>query len=76
MVRVEVEFEDGDVESETREYPRGSEYDFASDEEIIRKFKTLAKSSLSAKSADKIVDMILNVEALDSMNVLLTEMSG
>ena len=76
MVRVEVEFEDGDIESETREYPRGSEYDFASDEEIIRKFKTLAKSSLSAKSADKIVDMILNVEALDSMNVLLTEMSG
>ena len=76
MVRVEVEFEDGDVESETREYPRGSEYDFASDEEIIRKFKTLAKSSLSAKSADKIVDMILNVEALDSMKMLLTEMSG
>ena len=32
MVRVEVEFEDGDIESETREYPRGSEYDFASDE--------------------------------------------
>ena len=76
MVRVEVEFEDGDVESETREYPRGSEYDFASDEEIIRKFKALAKGSISSGSANKIVDMVMNIEALESANVLLTEMSG
>ena len=76
MVRVEVEFEDGDVESETREYPRGSEYDFASDEEIIHKFKALAKGSISSGSANKIVDMVMNIEALESANVLLTEMSG
>ena len=76
MVRVEVEFEDGDIESETREYPRGSEYDFASDEEIIHKFKALAKGSISSGSANKIVDMVMNIEALESANVLLTEMSG
>ena len=76
MVRVEVEFEDGNVESETREYPRGSEYDFASDEEIIRKFKALAKGSISSGSANKIVDMVMNIEALESANVLLTEMTG
>ena len=76
MVRVEVEFEDGDIESETREYPRGSEYDFASDEEIIRKFKALAKGSISSGLANKIVDMVMNIEALESANVLLTEMSG
>ena len=76
MVRVEVEFEDGDIESETREYPRGSEYDFASDEEIIRKFKALAKGSISSGSANKIVDMVMNIEALESANLLLTEMSG
>ena len=76
MVTVEVEFENGDLESETREYPRGSEYDFASDEEIIGKFRTLAKSSISDTSAKNIVDMVMNIEALGSANLLLAEMSG
>ena len=76
MVRVEVEFENGDLESETREYPRGSEYDFASDEEIISKFRTLAKSSISDTSAKNIVDMVMNIEALGSADLLLAEMSG
>lgn len=76
MVTVEVEFENGDLESETREYPRGSEYDFASDEEIIGKFRTLAKSSISDTSAKNIVDMVMNIEVLGSANLLLAEMSG
>ena len=76
MVRVEVEFENGDLESETREYPRGSEYDFASDEEIISKFRTLAKSSISDTSAKNIVDMVMNIEELGSADLLLAEMSG
>ena len=76
MVTVEVEFENGDLESETREYPRGSEYDFASDEEIIGKFRTLAKGSISDTSAKNIVDMVMNIEALGSANLLLAEMSG
>ena len=76
MVTVEVEFENGDLESETREYPRGSEYDFASDEEIIGKFRTLAKSSISDTSAKNIVDMVMNIEELGSADLLLAEMSG
>ena len=76
MVTVEVEFENGDLESETREYPRGSEYDFASDEEIIGKFRTLAKGSISDTSAKNVVDMVMNIEALGSANLLLAEMSG
>ena len=75
MVRVEVVFENGDLESETREYPRGSEYDFASDEEIISKFRTLAKSSISDTSAKNIVDMVMNIEELGSADLLLAEMS-
>src|SRR5262249_14109395 len=38
-VRVEIHFRDGSREEETREYPRGSERSFASEADIVDKFK-------------------------------------
>ncbi len=75
MVKVEIEFEAGDIESETREYPRGSEYDFASDEEIKDKFRVLAKNSISAGAIERIVEMVMNLETLSSASALARAMS-
>lgn len=68
-VRVEVHFKDGSVERETREAPRGSEHDFASAEDIIAKFRKLA-GALSADRQQRVIDAVLNIEALDTADAL------
>ena len=75
MVKVEIEFEAGEIESETREHPRGSEYDFASDEEIKDKFRVLAKNSISAGAIERIMEMVMNLETLSSASALAIALS-
>src|SRR5499427_9420849 len=43
MVRVEMHFTDGTLESETVEAPRGSEQKFASEADVVDKFRKLAR---------------------------------
>lgn len=66
MVHVEVYFKDGTIEKQTREYPRGSEHDFASEEQIIGKFKLLAEDAIADAQRDALIDAVLNMEKLDS----------
>jgi len=63
-VRVDIQFRNGTVESETREAPRGSEQSFASEGEIVEKFKKLTRQVMSEARQNALVDAVLNMERL------------
>jgi 2-methylcitrate dehydratase PrpD len=69
-VSVEVHFNDGTVEPETRELPRGGEDAFAPASDIIEKFKKLSRARLSETQQTDLIDMILNMENLPDMRRL------
>ena len=75
-VHVEVHLKDGTVEKETREYPRGSEHDFAPDEQIVKKFKLLARDVLAAQQQDDLIDAVMTMEELPSAARLSELMAG
>jgi len=64
MVRVEVQLKDGTRLEQTVEAPRGSEHSFASEADIVRKFKTLATHTVSAAKADAVVNLLLDADKL------------
>ena len=64
MVRVEVSLKNGARIEQTVEAPRGSESSFASEADIVRKFKTLATHSIGAAQADAIVNVVLGADKL------------
>ena len=47
------------------EAPRGSEFSFASAEDIIEKFKKLAVKALPSEQIDRLVAAVMNMEDLD-----------
>ena len=49
---------------QTVEAPRGSEASFASEADIVRKFKTLAMHTFSAAKADAAVNLVLGADKL------------
>jgi len=61
-VRVDIHFRDGSVASETQEAPRGSEQSFATPEEIITKFRKLARAAMSETRQAALIDAVLNLE--------------
>jgi 2-methylcitrate dehydratase PrpD len=63
-VRVDVHLRDGTVESETREAPRGSEQSFASEAEIVHKFRKLARQIISDPRQDALIEAVLGMEKL------------
>jgi aconitate decarboxylase len=63
-VRVDVHLRDGTVESETREAPRGSEQSFASEAEIVDKFRKLARQVISNRRQDALIEAVLGMEKL------------
>jgi 2-methylcitrate dehydratase PrpD len=65
MVRVEVNLKNGKHLERTVEAPRGSEQSFASEADIVEKFKKLATHTVSAGKADEIVDLVLGAEKLE-----------
>ena len=65
-VRVEVHLNDGTRLEETVEAPRGSEDKFASPEQVIDKFKKLAKARIDDAHVTRIVDRVMMAERLDS----------
>jgi aconitate decarboxylase len=69
-VTVEVHLRDGTIEQETREQPRGGEDAFASERDIIEKFKKLSRAILSEPQQADLIDMILNMEALPDVRAL------
>ena len=64
MVRVEVELKNGAKLEQTVEAPRGSEQSFASEADIVQKFKKLATHTFSAAKADAIVNLVLGADKL------------
>lgn len=66
MVRVEVLLTNGTRLEQTVEAPRGSEHSFASEADVVRKFRTLAAHTVSDAKADAIVNLVLGAEKLGS----------
>jgi aconitate decarboxylase len=64
MVRVDVHLKDGTKLARTVEAPRGSETSFASEADIVEKFKKLATRTAGAAKADEIVNLVLGAEKL------------
>jgi aconitate decarboxylase len=65
MVRVETHLKNGKRLERTVEAPRGSEKSFASEADIVEKFKKLAAHTVSAAGADEIVNLVLGAEKLE-----------
>ena len=63
-VRVDVQLKNGVRLEQTVAAPRGSEESFASEADIVRKFKTLATHVVSGGKADAIVNLVLGAEKL------------
>src|SRR5471030_109892 len=58
VVRVEVHLRDGTRHDETVEAPRGSENKFASESDVVEKFRKLTRDALPAAQATRIVSMV------------------
>jgi aconitate decarboxylase len=69
-VRLEVHFRDGTVATETREAPRGSEQSFASEAEIVEKFRKLTRAVMAAPQQDALIDAVLGLEKLEEAGQL------
>jgi 2-methylcitrate dehydratase PrpD len=76
MVRVDVAFNDGAPESETVEAPRGSEQKFASEADVVEKFRKLARRTCSDAQAERIVDLVLGCDKLADVGVLVSALAG
>ena len=70
MVRVEVHLRDGTRHDETVEAPRGSENKFASESDVVEKFRKLTRDVLPAAQASRIVSMVLDCDKLDDVGLL------
>ncbi len=70
-IRVEMRFRDGSVEHESRDTPRGSEQDFASDAQIVDKFRKLTRATLAEQQQNALIEAVLRLEELpDSRSMI------
>ena len=64
MVRVDVHLKNGTKLSRTVEAPRGSEQSFASERDVVQKFKKLATHAVSDAHADNVVNLVLGADKI------------
>ena len=64
MVRVEVHLKNGTNLEQTVEAPRGSEMSFASEADIVQKFKKLATHAIGEAKAEAIINLVFGAEKL------------
>jgi 2-methylcitrate dehydratase PrpD len=76
MVQVDILFNDGARESETVEAPRGSERKFASEADVVEKFRKLARRAVTDAQAERIVELTLQCDKLDDVGVLVSALAG
>jgi aconitate decarboxylase len=76
MVRVEVYLKNGAKLEQTVEAPRGSEHSFASEADIVQKFKKLATHVVSAAKADNVVNLVLGAEKLERAGQIAEALAG
>lgn len=65
-VRVQVQLKDGTSLEQVMETARGDEQNFASPDEVIRKFLQLAGPTLGAPAAEELCDVLLHAEKLEA----------
>jgi aconitate decarboxylase len=70
-VRVEVHFRDGSVEHESRDAPRGSEQNFASDAQIVDKFRKLTRAALAEQQQNALIEAVLRLEQLPDSRAMI-----
>jgi len=75
MVRVEVELLDGTRLAESVEAPRGSEHKFASESDVLDKFRKLTQRVLPPAQSDRIAELVLTLETLQDVGVLAAELA-
>ena len=63
-VRVEIHYRGGHIETETCEAPRGSEYSFASESDIVDKFRKLTNKVMATAQQEQLIDAVLGMEKL------------
>src|SRR5450631_3628606 len=76
MVRVEVHFTDGTSQTETVEAPRGSEQKFASEHDVVEKFRKLTRRVRTEADAQRIAELVLGCEKLPDIGVLVTTLAA
>ena len=74
-IRVEVRLKNGEVHEETVEAPRGSEKKFATDADVIAKFRKLAGTRMASAQVDRVVDLVMNAERMTSAQELAKALS-
>jgi aconitate decarboxylase len=70
MVRVEVHLTDGTRYEETAEAPRGSERRFASESDVVEKFRKLTRLVLTNADSECIAERVLGCDKLEDIGVL------
>jgi 2-methylcitrate dehydratase PrpD len=75
-VRVEIRLKNGESHEETVEAPRGSEKKFATDQDVVDKFRKLAATRLANPQIDRIVDLVMNAERMASARDLATALGA
>ena len=72
MVRVEVHLKDGTRLDETVEAPRGSEDKFASEADVVAKFRKLARRRMTDAQIERIAERVLTLDALPDSGALIS----
>ena len=70
-VSVDVHLTDGSKHTETVEAPRGSEQSFASEADIVAKFRKLARAVMPDRQQDQLVEAVLGMEKLPRAGALI-----
>ncbi len=70
-VRVDIQFRDGSVESETRTAPRGSEQSFAGAGDIVEKFRKLTRGVMAAQQQDALITAVMELDELPDSRMLI-----
>jgi aconitate decarboxylase len=76
QVRVQIQFRDGSSEQEMCEAPRGSEQSFASEADIVDKFRKLSRAVMPEPQQSALIDAVLNLDRLEDANLLSDLMVG
>jgi 2-methylcitrate dehydratase PrpD len=76
MVRVNVNLKNGKKLEQTVEAPRGSEKSFASESEVVEKFKKLANHTLSPARTDNVVNLVLGADKLERAEQVAQALAG
>jgi 2-methylcitrate dehydratase PrpD len=75
MVHVNVQFVDGASASETVEAPRGSEQKFATEADVVEKFRKLARYAVPDAQAERVVELTLGCDKLDDVGELISALA-